>query len=102
MNVNVSVDILSLIPVGRENAVTRKQLADQTGLNDRTVRELIEKARWTTAVINLQDGHGYYQPDASDLGEIQDAKAYRRLMISRIASELVAVRTLDAFIRSAI
>ena len=49
------------IPIGRENAISRKRLAKITGLPDRTARKMIEQARYDgVPIINLQDGVGYY------------------------------------------
>lgn len=68
------MDIVDLIPHGAENAVSRRRLAEQTGLPDRIVRKKIEAARAGGAIIvNAQDGRGYYQTD--DINEI--ARMYR-------------------------
>ena len=56
------IDILSYIPFGKDNAVTRGYLCRVTGLTDRDVRELICKARHNTPIINLQNGGGYFRP----------------------------------------
>ena len=52
--------ITDFIPYGKENAVSREYLANMTGLDDRTVRELIEKARKDVPIISLKKG--YYLP----------------------------------------
>lgn len=58
-----------MIPFGRENAISRRQLALSLGIPDRTMREAIEKARADgLMIVNLGDGNGYYQTD--DLDEI--------------------------------
>lgn len=72
-----TVDIIDLIPVGQENAVSRKLLTEQCisyGLidgkaqnPDRCMRKLLNKARENHVVINLSDGGGYFQPDKEDL-----------------------------------
>lgn len=54
------IDILQFIPTGKENAITRRELVDRTGLPDRTVRELISQARRNHPIANFQDGTGYY------------------------------------------
>ena len=64
-----------LIPIGKENAVTRAHLRAVTGLPDRKIREEIEQARRKGAIIiNAQDGAGYYQSE--DIRDI--AKQYRQ------------------------
>lgn len=56
-------DIKEYIPVGSENAVTRKYLSKVTGLSDRRVRHAIHEARRDIPILNLSDGNGYYIPD---------------------------------------
>jgi DNA-binding transcriptional regulator LsrR (DeoR family) len=69
------MNITDFIPEGKNNAITRKQLCNLTGLSDRKVRELIEQARRKgEIIINAQDGAGYFKTD--DLKEIQ--KQYQR------------------------
>lgn len=58
--------IIDYIPIGRSNAVTRAQLSAVTGLPDRTIRDMIHQARRDHAILNLQDGSGYFRPDMED------------------------------------
>jgi hypothetical protein len=60
------------IPFGRNNAVTRKYLCMVTGMDDRTVRNLIARERRYTPILNSQDGKGYYQPTLDDAEEVKD------------------------------
>ena len=69
------IDILDYIPTGRENAVSRKQLADRTGMNDREVRRAIETARGETPVISREDGGGYFLP-RKDPEDIEAVNGY--------------------------
>ncbi len=56
--------IVDYIPVGRENAVTRRQLCELTGMRDRALRNAIEDARQSgEIIINAQDGRGYYRSE---------------------------------------
>ncbi len=61
----VTIDLIEMVPrllrYGKENARTRREIVTESGYDDRTVREVIEKARdagWL--VCNDQDGSGYY------------------------------------------
>lgn len=75
--------IVDLIPIGRENAISRNllvQLCVQNGLideslsvsgKDRLMRRLIEHARIDYTILNLSDGRGYYRPSKEDLMELQ-------------------------------
>lgn len=59
-------DVVKLIPVGRENAVTKAYITAVTGLPERTVRKMIEEADSLPPVINLSDGKGYFRPSKND------------------------------------
>ena len=60
--------LLSLIPAGRENAVSMQQLADTLGLDKRAVRAAVMRARESGEII-AGDAAGYYIP--SDTGELR-------------------------------
>ena len=64
------MNITDYIPYGRENAITRLELANTLHFTDRKIREAIEEARREgEIIINLQDGKGYYR--TSNLDEIE-------------------------------
>lgn len=54
--------IIDYIPSGHDNAISRKQLCEATGLPDRVMRHEIERARQDYAILNAQDGSGYFRP----------------------------------------
>lgn len=66
----IATEILAQkVPFGRENAISRKLLACELGMDDRRMREAIERARSEgLMIVNDGDGSGYYQTD--DLGEL--------------------------------
>lgn len=76
-----TLSIADLIPVGRENAISRKLLADKcvsAGLidknisdKDRAMRRLLEKARLDYTILNISDGNGYYRVSREDLQDLQ-------------------------------
>lgn len=52
---------------GKENAITRENLAKKMGMGDRDVRELIERARRDGYIIvNDCKGAGYYRTNNPD------------------------------------
>ena len=89
--------MIELIPTGKQNAITRKRLCDITGLDDRTVREKIEKEKPNNPIINLQNGEGYFMPSLEErhLGE----QCYRSA-IKRIESELTSLKGLQKWLIS--
>lgn len=77
--------ILDYIGTGRENAVTREELAMRLELPDRTVRQMIEAARRDGAlIINKGDGAGYYLSD-----NLEDLKRQQKMNHRRAMSILV-------------
>ena len=77
--------ITDFIGIGRENAVTREQLAATLGISDRRVRRLIADARHKgVPIINMQDGKGYYiSEDPKELRRQYAANQHRALAILR-------------------
>lgn len=75
------ITITDLIPVGRENAISRKVLLQQCIQNglvdtnakdtDREMRRLIERARLDYTILNLSNGNGYYRVSIDDLQDLQ-------------------------------
>ena len=64
------MDIMTFIPRGRENAISRQELVYQLNLPDRTVRRMIAEARDRgELILNDQSGAGYYTSD--DIGELE-------------------------------
>lgn len=66
------IDIATIIPIGHENAVSRKYLVTKTGLKDRAIRKAIEIS--DAPIINL--GYGYFIPDENDPIDQSEAIAY--------------------------
>ena len=63
-------DIMTFIPMGKENAIGRQELSILLNMPDRQVRRLIQDARDRGEIIlNSQDGAGYYCSD--DVGELK-------------------------------
>lgn len=59
--------IEEFIPMGRENAISRRDLVTRVGLPDRKVRRAIAAAQDRGVVIlNLSDGEGYFRPTRND------------------------------------
>lgn len=89
-----AVTIIDLIPIGRDNAISRDYLVTlcvQHGLvkenlkdKDRAMRDLVGEARKEYVVLNLSDGNGYYRPT---LKEFLDLQRHIRQIRSRINKE---------------
>ena len=79
-------NILDYIPTGHDNAIRRDELCKRTGFNDRTVRELIHRARRTMPILNMQDSHGYFIPDMNRTDEKLMLKRYVQQETNRLKS----------------
>lgn len=78
-------NILDLIPVGAENAVSRRDLCAITGLEDRALRQLVHRERKAGHQIltNMESG-GYYRPEHS-LDTVRFIKSMRRRAAETLA-----------------
>ena len=81
--------ITSYIPTNKESAVSREMLCQWTGLPDRVVRSLIEKAR-NEGVMILNFGQGYYISE--DVDELQRYYAQERRRAISILCRLKTLR----------
>ena len=89
--------IEDFIPHGRENAVTRSELAATLCLTDRRVRSLIADARDRgELILNACDGQGYYISD--DLSEIRGQYLVDK---SRALSVLKRLKTMRRVLKDA-
>lgn len=62
--------LLNLIPYGRENAISRGELRELTGENDRKLRaEIKELIRQGHPILSSSAAKGYWRSD--DIGEIE-------------------------------
>ena len=84
------MNITNYIPKGKENAITRKELCEITGLSDRLVRKRISQARREMVIINLQNGKGYYQP--TEAAEIEQFVRQETARLKSIGWSLKAAR----------
>lgn len=76
-----ALTIIDLIPVGRDNAISRQILVEKCvsiGLvpnkavdKDRMMRRLLEKARLDCTILNISNGNGYYRVSREDLQDLQ-------------------------------
>ena len=58
------IELLSLIPYGRENAVSRHELQRLTGMNDRAVRYEVKRLlRAGTPILSSCKHGGYWKSD---------------------------------------
>lgn len=80
-NGSETTTIADLIPVGRDNAISRKMLVtlcvfhglidDEVKDKDRAMRLLIQKERMDHVILNLSNGDGYYRVSKDDVQDLQ-------------------------------
>ena len=72
-------NLLALLPEGRENAVSMRELADRLGIDQRALRAAILQAREAGEII-AGDSAGYYRPaDKTELRKYYFAARKRSL-----------------------
>ncbi len=87
------IDILDYIRTGHDRAITRAELSDLTGIDDRKIRDMIHYARRDIPILNMQDGRGYFVPDMNILEERMMLMKYIRQEESRLKSIGWALKT---------
>lgn len=92
MRTKMEIDIVKHIPFGKDNAVSRSDLALKVGCSDRTMRDLINGARKRVVIINTQDGKGYYRPTKEDKEEVEKFKRQEESRAKEIFRGLQPVR----------
>jgi len=93
----VKMELLKLIPKGRENAITRQQLCNLTGWGDRKVRGEIKKlVRDGYPILSLSESPGYWY--SSDIDEIE---RFLREVDSRNRSEYLTTARLRRLVNEA-
>lgn len=84
------MNLLNLIPYGRDNAISRADLVRLTGLDDRTVRDNIkELVRQGYPILSSSQARGYWL--SNNIAEIE---AFIRECDSRSRSEYLTTRKL--------
>lgn len=86
--------ILSMIPFGRDNAVSRQQLKTLAQMDDRKVRECIERLRDDHLILHSTKG-GYYRPTETETDEII---RFVRTERKRAKSVLKGVRAAEEYL----
>ncbi len=90
--------IADLLGVGRENAITRRDLERLTGLDGRSVRLLIERERRAGTPILADSANGYFLP-ASDYERAEGVRSLRHrarvIMTTARALELAGLNEGD-------
>ena len=76
----MGLEILNHVHIGRENAVTRQELVNRTGKDNRTVREMIQEARLAGyPIMSSSTSSGYWLVES-----VEEAEQYIRENRSRI------------------
>lgn len=98
--------ILDLIPVGNENAISRKKLAGLAEFfmlighdskdADRDTRRLIAEARKNNVILTAEDG-GYFIPDKNDPKDMEILKKYLMQERSRIRALFRSIKFAEKY-----
>jgi len=83
-------ELIDMIPTGKEDSISRADLAKQLNIPDRSVRELIHEARKNSPILSNTSKGGYYLPANKDEANefIQQQYSY----ISNINQTIPSVR----------
>lgn len=65
-------NILEIIPVGKENAISRIEFANRLGCSDRKARDLLHTLKCQYPIVSNTGKGGYYMPETVEEAEIFD------------------------------
>lgn len=87
--------IREFIPVGRNNAISMRELSEQLNISPRTTRAIIQKARADgEPICSDWENGGYYLPNDST-----EAKTYLNQQRARIRSARAALNGVIEYIK---
>lgn len=83
------------IPIGRKNAISRKNLAALWGVSDRTARQIVSELRTIDdgtdyAIVSVSRFSGYYRTNNPE-----EIDHFRNEMVKRIRSTKKAIETAE-------
>jgi hypothetical protein len=86
------------IPIGKENAISRRDLCRMAGMNDREVRREIARLRVEDdgsdmVIVSASRGRGYYRTDC-----VEDIVGFIAEMTARISSIVEAIKHAKAVV----
>lgn len=87
-------DIKSFIPLGKDNAISCRKLAEKMGCSERDVQAAVLQARADGYPICSTPGDGYYIPET-----VNEALAYYYAQRKRLHSGNVALNPVKEYIR---
>lgn len=84
--------ILNVIPLGRENAISRGKIKELTGYSDRHIRRCISEmvTAGEAAIIGTSSGSGYYLAETAT--DITDAVTDLNNKVKALADRIVALQ----------
>ncbi len=89
------MNIVELIPLGEQNAISRKELCRLVGTSDRRMRRIIAQLSRQYPICNLQNGKGYFLADNKEV-----ANKMLRQEINRAKSIFLKIWGLRKYIES--
>ncbi len=90
--INIVEKTLSLIPKGKINAISLSRLATLTGQTNRTVKQIVLKARESGEPI-CSSQYGYYMPST-----LEEAIEYYEAQMKRVSTSYGVLRTMKKYI----
>ena len=92
--------IYSLIP--EDTYITRKELVDKTGINDRTIRKIISDIRKEHSIISLSSSKGYRKSKSTDNMSLEEMQLEYDIIKHQIKESNLRIKSIKANMRSSI
>lgn len=85
------------IPSGKQKAISKQDLMQLIGADERQLRNLISSAREFIPIINLQNGKGFYEPNINNQEDVLEAKLFLKQEEKRISALKKSIKAVKEF-----
>ena len=92
--------IYNLIP--EDTYITRKELVEKTGINDRMIRRIISDIRKEHSIISLSSGKGYRKSKSTDNMSLEEMQLEYDIIKHQIKESNSRIKSIKANMRSSI
>lgn len=93
------VDLLAAIPMGRDSAIKRDDLARAVNSTPRSIRYAIQNLRLKGWPIIAKRGGGYFLPDPHSEDDMVEARQFISMMRAQASERFATVHALGAWLQ---
>lgn len=93
------LDVLEIIPMGKENARTGEELGKQLNCEPRAIRYAIQALRLKGCPIIAKRGGGYFLPDPRSDEDMAETRQFIAMMRAQASERFATVHALGSWLK---